>query len=137
VKVVDERSAPTPAAIEGDWIAEMQKAGQRFRIRLHFERVGDMLGGMVRYPTGDGPMHDVKLTGKALTFYTVHTPQFASEPATIRFQAEVSDGQIRLISTDEGGVATGVATPVNPSAPAQDPSMPRATPAEGTRPPRQ
>jgi TIR domain len=106
-------SAPsvTPSAVEGNWIAEMQKAGQpRFRIRLHFERVGDMLGGMVSYPTGDGPMHDVKLAGSALTFYTVHTPQFESEPATIRFQAEVADGQIHLTSTDPGGVATGVAT---------------------------
>jgi hypothetical protein len=109
-KLVDDRSAPAPPAIEGDWIAEMQKAGQpRFRIRLHFERVGDILGGMVRYPTGDGPMHDVKLTGKSLTFYTTHTPQFASEPATIHFQAEVGDDQIRLTVTDEASVATGVA----------------------------
>jgi len=110
VNVADARPAPAPAAIEGDWIAEMQKPGQaRFRIRLHFERVGDMLGGVVRYPTGDGPMHDVKLTGRTLTFYTVHTPQFASEAATIRFQAEVGDGEIRLLSTDDSGVATGVA----------------------------
>ena len=110
-KVAADPPAPTPAAIEGDWIAEMQKSSQpRFRIRLHFERVGDMLGGVVRYPTGDGPMHDVALKGKTLTFYTVHTPQFASEPATIRFQAEVDGGQIRLMSTDEAGVATGVAT---------------------------
>jgi hypothetical protein len=112
-KVADQ-SAPAASAsaptIEGDWIAEMQKSGQRFRIRLHFERVGDMLGGTVQYPTGDGPMHDVKLAGHALTFYTVHTPQFESEPATIRFQAEVGDDQIRLMSTDPGGVATGVAT---------------------------
>jgi hypothetical protein len=112
---VAEQSAPAPSVtastIEGDWIAEMQKSGQpRFRIRLHFTRIGDTLGGMVNYPTGDGPMHDVKLAGNALTFYTVHTPQFASEPATIRFQAEVADGQIRLMSTDPGGVATGVAT---------------------------
>jgi len=109
-KLAEDRPAPAPT-IEGDWTAEMQKSGQpRFRIRLHFERVGSMLGGLVRYPTGDGAMHDVKLTGNSLTFYTIHTPQFASEPATIRFQAEVADGQIRLMSTDEGGIATGVAT---------------------------
>ena len=109
-KPADDRPAPAPPAIEGDWVAEMQKAGQRpFRIRLHFDRVGDMFSGMVRYPTGDGPMHDVKLAGKTLTFYTVHTPQFASEAATIRFQAEVGDGQIKLMSTDDSGVATGVA----------------------------
>jgi len=109
-KPADDRPAPAPPPIEGDWIAEMQKAGQpRFRIRLHFERVGDVLGGMVQYPTGDGPMHDVKLAGRTLTFYTIHTPQFASEPATIRFQAELGDSQIKLMSTDESGVATGVA----------------------------
>src|SRR5262245_34259596 len=138
-RIVDERPAqtPTPAAIEGDWIAEMQRSGQRpFRIRLHFERVGAALGGMVTYPTGEGPMHDVRLTGTELTFYTVHTPQFASEPATIRFQAEVNDGQIRLMSTYDGGVASGVATPVNRAAPQPDPSTQRAAPATGTPPPR-
>src|SRR5262245_49437304 len=50
-KVVDERPVTAPIAIEGDWIAEMQRDGQpRFKIRLHFERVGSILGGTVRYP---------------------------------------------------------------------------------------
>jgi len=109
---------PPPAAtpnIEGDWIAEMQKPGQRpFRIRLRFDRLGNSLSGMVQYPTGDGAMHDVVLTGRTLTFYTSHTPQFASEPATIRFQAEVDNDQIRLMTTDDGGVAKGVATRAAP-----------------------
>jgi hypothetical protein len=104
--------APVPAApvIDGDWVAEMQKPGlPPFRIRLSFQRVGDSIGGMVRYPTGDGPMHDVTLKGRTLTFYTTHLPQFASSPATIRFQADVAADRIQLMATDDAGVATGVA----------------------------
>jgi hypothetical protein len=104
--------APVPAApvIDGDWVAEMQKPGQRpFRIRLSFQRVGDSIGGLVRYPTGEGPMHDVILKGRTLTFYTTHVPQFASSPATIRFQADVAADRIQLTATDDAGVATGVA----------------------------
>ena len=102
--------APTAPVIEGEWVAEMQKAGQPpFRIRLSFQRVGDSIGGMVQYPTGDAPMHDVTLKGRTLTFYTSHVPQFASSPVTIRFQAEVAADGIRLMETDDAGVATGVA----------------------------
>jgi hypothetical protein len=112
--VADRASAPVPApaapVIDGEWVAEMQKPGQRpFRIRLTFQRVGDSLSGIVRYPTGDGPMHDVALKGRTLTFYTTHVPQFESTPAVVRFQAEVTGDHIQLMSTDDGGVATGVA----------------------------
>jgi hypothetical protein len=101
---------PVPV-VDGDWIAEMRKAGQPpFRIRLQFQRAGDLIGGTVRYPTGEGVMHDAKLAGRTLTFYTTHVPQFESAPATIRFQAEVARDQIRLLATDDGGTATGVAT---------------------------
>ena len=110
---VDPMSDPPVAAapaIEGDWVAVMQKPGQRsFRIRLSFRRVGDSVGGVVQYPTGDGAMHDVRLEGRTLTFYTTHVPQFESSPATIRFQADVSADQIQLMATDDAGVATGVA----------------------------
>jgi hypothetical protein len=104
--------APVPAApvIDGDWVAEMQKPGQQpFRIRLSFQRIGDSIGGMVQYPTGDGPMHDVTLKGRTLTFSTTHVPQFESSPATVRFQGEVTADRIRLMATDDAGVATGVA----------------------------
>jgi hypothetical protein len=111
--VADKTNAPAPApapGIDGEWVAEMQKPGQRpFRIRLTFQRAGESIGGMVRYPTGDGPMHDVVLKGRTLTFYTTHVPQFESTPAVVRFQAEVADDRIQLMSTDAGGVATGVA----------------------------
>ena len=105
---------PAPV-IDGDWIAEMRKPNQPpFRIRLQFQRIGGLIGGTVRYPTGDAAMHDVRLEGRALTFYTTHVPQFASEPATVRFQAEVAADEIRLLTTDDGGTGTGVATRAAP-----------------------
>jgi hypothetical protein len=111
---VDAAVEPAPV-IDGDWIAEMRRAGQPpFRIRLQFHRAGDLIGGTVRYPTGDGAMHDVRLAGRTLTFSTTHVPQFESAPATIRFQAEVSADEIRLLATDQAGVATGVATRAAP-----------------------
>jgi hypothetical protein len=101
---------PTAPVIDGDWVAEMQKPGQPpFRIRVRFDRIGDSLGGMVQYPTGDGPMHDVTLKGRTLTFSTTHLPQFASSPVTIHFQAEVAADSIRLMASYDSGVATGVA----------------------------
>jgi len=107
-------SAPSPAApvpvLDGDWVAEMRKPGQQpFRIRLRFARVGTNIGGMVQYPTGDGPMRDVVLNGRTLTFSTTHVPQFESAPATVLYQAEIGDDQIRLLATYDGGIATGVA----------------------------
>jgi hypothetical protein len=114
-QVPAEQRVPVAPMLDGDWVAEMHKPGQRpFRIRLQFQRVGDLIGGTVRYPTGDGTMHDATLEGRTLTFYTTHVPQFESTPATIRFQAEVTADEIRLIATDEGGVATGVATRAAP-----------------------
>ena len=110
-RVPDDPPIAATPVIDGDWVAVMQKPGQRsFRIRLTFRRAGESIGGMVQYPTGDGTMHDVVLAGRRLTFYTTHVPQFESSPATIRFQGDVSADQIQLMATDDGGVATGVAT---------------------------
>ena len=96
--------------VEGDWVAEMQKPGQRpYRIHLHFVVLGDAISGSVQYPTGDAPVLGAELKGSSLQFRTEHVPQFESKPATIRFQAEVAGDEIRLASTDEFGVATGVA----------------------------
>jgi hypothetical protein len=101
---------PAEVAIDGVWIAEMQKPGQRpYRIRLTLIRSGERINGMVEYPTGDGPIHDGQLSGNTLSFATTHVPQFASSPATIRYEGEVTGDGIRLTSIDEAGVATGVA----------------------------
>jgi hypothetical protein len=114
-----ERETPPPPAapkIDGDWIADMQNAAQqRYRIRLHFAQVGDRITGLVRYPTGDGPIQDGELKGTALTFSTSHMPQFESSRVTTRFLAEVTGDRIRLTATYDGGMATGFATRAAPS----------------------
>jgi hypothetical protein len=100
----------TPPSLDGVWIAEMQKPGQRpYRIRLQFAATGGQLTGLAQYPTGEGPILDAALDGTSIRFHTSHVPQFESEPATIRFQGEVVGGEIRLAATDVYGVATGVA----------------------------
>jgi hypothetical protein len=113
----DRESPPPPAAlnIDGDWIADMQNASQqRYRMRLHFEQVGDRISGLVRFPTGDGPIQDGELKGTSLTFSTSHLPQFESSPVTTRFLAEVTGDRIRLTVTYAGGMGTGVATRAAP-----------------------
>src|SRR5688572_7612079 len=101
---------PSEVAVDGVWIAEMQKPGQRpYRIRLTLNRSGERINGMVEYPTGDGPIHDGQLEGSQLSFSTTHVPQFASSPATIRYEGNVTGDGIRLTSVDEAGTATGVA----------------------------
>lgn len=109
--------APEPVSLTGDWIAEMQKPGQPlFRVRLRLAQTGQTLGGMVSYPTGDGPIVESRMQADGtFTFATRHTPQFASEPATIRFQGQVVDGRLQLVSTDEGGMATGSAARATPA----------------------
>ena len=103
---------PRPAEVDldGAWVADMQKPGQRpYRIRLTLIHTGERISGMVQYPTGDGPIHDGLLSGSRLSFSTSHVPQFASSPALIRYEGEVTDDGIRLTSVDEAGVASGVA----------------------------
>ena len=103
-------------ALDGDWIAEIQKEGQPlFRIRLTFEVAGDSITGMVRYPTGDAPILDARLAGGVLTFQTSHVPQFESTPATIRYQAEIAGDEIRFTTTDQYGIGKGVARRRPPS----------------------
>ena len=113
------RETPPPPAIpriDGDWIAEMQNASQQgYRMRLHFEQVGDRISGLVRYPTGDGPIQDGQLNGTTLTFSTSHMPQFESARVTTRFLAEVTGDRIRLTATYDGGMATGLASRAAPS----------------------
>jgi len=97
-------------AFDGDWIAEVQKEGQPpFRIRLTFVVTGDAITGMVRYPTGDGPVLEARMAGNVLTFHTSHVPQFESTPAIIRYQAEAGADEIRFTATDDYGIAKGVA----------------------------
>lgn len=97
-------------ALDGDWIAEMQKEGQPlFRIRLTFVVAGESITGVVRYPTGDAPILDAHMDGRVLIFHTSHVPQFESTPATIGYQAEIADDEITFTTTDQYGIGKGVA----------------------------
>lgn len=101
-----------PAALDlnGPWIAEMQKTGQRpYPIRLNLAVDADRITGTVVYPTGEGVVEEGRISGRKISFHTSHVPQFASEPATIRFDGEATADSIRLRSVDSGGIATGVA----------------------------
>jgi hypothetical protein len=103
---------PEPVALTGDWVGRFEKSDQPvYRIRLRLAQTGKLLAGSVAYPTGEGPIVESRIEDDGtFSFATTHTPQFASEPATIRFQGEVVNGELRLIATDESGVATGIAT---------------------------
>jgi hypothetical protein len=101
---------PADVDLDGPWVAEMQKPGQRpYRIRLTLNHAGERISGLVEYPTGDGAIQDGLLSGSRLSFSTSHVPQFASSPALIRYEGEVTDEGIRLSSVDDAGVASGVA----------------------------
>jgi hypothetical protein len=75
------------------------------------------LNGTVDYPTGKAVIGGGTVAGSKLTFQTVHTPQFETLPATIRFQGEIQGTTIRLTSIDDNGIATGVAERIPSSTP--------------------
>ena len=113
----DQRESPAAAgrvgreaSFDGDWIAELKKPGQPpFHIRFTLARAGDEVIGVVSYPTGEGTILDGRYSDGTLTFRTSHVPQFESTPATIRIQARLDGDLIRLTTSDDNGVATGVA----------------------------
>jgi hypothetical protein len=49
------------------------------------------------------------LSGNRLAFFTVHVPQFATEPATIRWTGVIEGDLIRFTAADDNGIASGVA----------------------------
>lgn len=106
------RAAEPLLSLTGEWMGQFEKAGQKpFPLRLRLVQTGKLLAGSVEYPTGEGPIVESRIEADGtFTFATVHTPDFASEPATIRFQGQVVNGELRLVSTDRDGMATGVAT---------------------------
>jgi hypothetical protein len=109
-------AVPVEADLDGEWVAELQKPGQRpYRIRMRLARSGAEVIGSISYPTGDAAIIDGHYVDGQLTFQTSHVPQFESEPATIRVQGRVEHGEIRITTADAGGVATGVARRVQAS----------------------
>jgi hypothetical protein len=102
----------TPNAT-GRWIAEMHKNGQRpFRIGLNLKSTDRSITGSVDFPTGTAAIRGGRLDGKQIRFETVHTPDFAAEPATHQFEGEFRAGELHLECTNVYGTAKGVATRV-------------------------
>jgi len=101
------------AVLTGEWMAEMRKPGQQpYRIRLNLVEAEGRVSGVVAYPTGDAVIQEGQRQGAKLRFVTIHTPQFASEPATIRYEGELQAESLLLTSVDTNGVASGKATRV-------------------------
>jgi len=104
------KTRPPSFNITGVWIAEMAKPKQpSYRVRLDLTGTSGTLNGTVAYPTGDGAVRDGTLANGRLTFFTTHVPQFASEPATIRWSGIVEGNAIQFTAADDSGVAKGTA----------------------------
>jgi TIR domain len=98
-------------SIDGEWLARMQRPGQRpYSIRLQLQVAGRTLTGQVMYPTGSGRIEGGTFQKGQLAFYTKHIPQFETEPVTILFSGERRGREIELTATTPDGTVTkGVA----------------------------
>ena len=104
------RLVTAESALDGSWVAEVSKPGQpSYRVGLTLARDGNRLTGLVRYPTGEGPLLDGRVDAGLITFRTMHIPQFATEPAPIRTEATIEGEELALKMTDSNGTATGTA----------------------------
>jgi hypothetical protein len=96
--------------VNGVWIAEMQKPNQEpFQVRFDLSEAAGTVNGSVSYPTGDGTIQAGTLKNGQLSFSTVHTPQFATEAATIRWNCTIEIDQLRCTEADDNGVGRGTA----------------------------
>jgi hypothetical protein len=101
---------PPVIDVNGVWIAEMQKPNQRpFQARLDLAASDGRLTGTVAYPTGDGTIQGGTLRSNQIAFFTTHTPQFATEAATIRWSCVIEINQLQCTEADDNGVARGTA----------------------------
>jgi hypothetical protein len=95
------------AALDGTWIARMQRPGARpYTIRVEFVTSGSALTGRVQYPTGDAAIEEGRFEDGRLRFLTRHIPQFESEPATLRFTGQVRGREVDLVMTAQDGALT-------------------------------
>ena len=100
-----------PAGVSGAWVAEVVRKGRApFRIGLDLEAIGTRLFGTVSYPTGPAGIADGVVDGERVSFRTVHTPQFETEPAEIRFEGTIGAETIALVVQDPTGHARATAT---------------------------
>jgi hypothetical protein len=99
-----------PLDLNGTWIAEMEKERVgRYKLRLNLIVSRNRIHGTVDYPTGHATIRDGRIDGSVIEFSTSHVPQFESQPAIIHFYGEVTNDTIRLVTTDDYSVASGIA----------------------------
>ena len=90
----------------------MQKPNQSpFQVRLDLAASNGRLTGSVAYPTGDGTIQGGTIESNQLAFFTTHTPQFATEAATIRWSCVIEIDQLRCTEADDNGVGEGNRAP--------------------------
>ena len=101
---------PARIDVSGAWIAEMKKPNQSpFVVRLDLAAADGTLTGSVAYPTGDGTIQAGTIRSNQLAFFTSHTPQFATETATIRWSCVIETNQLQCTESDDNGVGRGTA----------------------------
>jgi len=101
-----QSSSSRPSDVNGTWIAEVVKRGQRsYHITLDLETMGERVVGTVRYPTGDAGLRDGTIDGRRIRFKTVHTAQFESTPAEISFEGRIEGEVLELVLQDSNGIA--------------------------------
>jgi len=96
--------------VSGVWIAEMQKPNQKaFQVRFDLATSDGKLTGSVAYPTGEGAIQGGTIRSNQLAFVTTHTPQFATEAATIRWTCVIEVNLLQCTEADDNGVGRGTA----------------------------
>lgn len=104
--VESQRPADSPRLTDltGEWVADVTRKGlSSYRITLDLETINDRLFGTVHYPTGDAGIHDGEIDDTRVRFRTSHTPQFADEPAEIRFEGTIEGDTLDLVVQDADG----------------------------------
>lgn len=105
VTSADVRVEKGPIDVSGRWLGEWaEPQGKVIRLHFNFEARGRTLMGSVSYPTGEGGIHDGKISGDQLSFITRHTPQFEDRDVSISFLGTLRGEEIEFIMQQPAGV---------------------------------
>jgi hypothetical protein len=105
VTSADVRVEKGPIDVSGRWLGEWtEPQGKVIRLHFNFEARGHILMGSVSYPTGEGGIHDGKISGDQLSFITRHTPQFEDRDVSISFLGTLRGEEIEFIMQLPAGV---------------------------------
>ena len=103
-------AAPAQPDLSGNWVGQWTESnGTVVKIYFRFETLGDKLMGSVRYPTGEGGIHEGKIDGDRILFTSRHTPQFENQEVGISYAGRLNGDSIDLIMQRPEGVSRFVA----------------------------